>query len=337
MGLALLSFHGALEDHFRNVLESTIALPSAQRARVKDARQVQWKELIDLMQQYHHLNDHHKNWILSINRLRQGAGHGGRFSGTRTEVDKYGTFVRMQINGSASNRPIVNQRQSVSRYTAKRSTNSVSSVIPHQFSVRSSKFGILSQWIIVNLFGFIISIIATAILSNIAIWLGILPEKWIERGFSLSLIIAVIFLGLGLAQESIITKLFGKLSRKWAISTAIGALIASSFLQFISIAAQQHKYHPGPIANIFFIVTMGLSIGFFQSLILRTLTKKANLWLMSSSIQGVSHIVICMILPVLWGEGFGWVLSIFIGWGLSIVASGATLVYLVKDTRSKSS
>jgi hypothetical protein len=63
------------------------------------------------MQQYHHLNARHKDWILSIDRFRQEFAHGGRFSGTRIEVEKYGAFVRTQINGSGSSRPIVNQRQ----------------------------------------------------------------------------------------------------------------------------------------------------------------------------------------------------------------------------------
>jgi tetratricopeptide (TPR) repeat protein len=111
LGLALLSFHGALEDHFRDVLISTNAMPPEQRARVQDAREVQWKEIIDLMQRYHHLNDNHRNWILSIDRLRQGAGHGGRFTGTRLEVEKYGDFVRAQMNGVTSSRPIVSQLQ----------------------------------------------------------------------------------------------------------------------------------------------------------------------------------------------------------------------------------
>ena len=111
-GQALLAFHGALEDHFRDVLESTGALPSTQRARVQDTREVQWKELIDLMQRYHHLNARHKDWILSTNRFRQEFAHGGRFNGTRREVERYGEFVRTQMNGSGSSRPIVKQRQS---------------------------------------------------------------------------------------------------------------------------------------------------------------------------------------------------------------------------------
>ena len=111
LGIALLRFHSALEDHFRDVLESTSAIPSAQRARVQDTRQVQWKELIDLMQQHHHLNYRHRDWILSTNKFRQEFAHGGKFRGTRTEVERYGAFVRTQINGSGSSRPIVDRRQ----------------------------------------------------------------------------------------------------------------------------------------------------------------------------------------------------------------------------------
>ena len=122
LGLALLGFHGALEDHFRGVLEFTSTLSSAQRARVQDTRQVQWKELIDLMQQHHHLNARHKDWILSTNKFRQEFAHGGRFSGTRREVERYGEFVRTQINGSGSSRPIVNQRQpNTSTYSDRKS------------------------------------------------------------------------------------------------------------------------------------------------------------------------------------------------------------------------
>jgi tetratricopeptide (TPR) repeat protein len=166
LGLALLSFHGALEDHFRDVLESTSALPSEQRARVQDSRQVQWRELVDLMQQYHNLNDRHKNWILSINRLRQGAGHGGRFTGTRAEVDKYGEFVRTQMNGVMSSRPIVSQRQPASRSTTKRSTNSIPYVIPNRSNTRSSKSRSLSKWTVSKILKLaIISIVATLFLS----------------------------------------------------------------------------------------------------------------------------------------------------------------------------
>lgn len=111
LGVALLVFHAALEDHFRDVLESTSALPATQRARVRDKRQVQWMQLVDLMQQYHRLSNTHRHWILSTNRFRQEFAHGSKFNGNRREVERYGAFVRTQINGSGSSRPIVNRRQ----------------------------------------------------------------------------------------------------------------------------------------------------------------------------------------------------------------------------------
>lgn len=111
LGVALLVFHGALEDHFRDVLESTSALPATQRARVRDKGQVQWMQLVDLMQQYHRLSNTHRHWILSTNRFRQEFAHGSKFNGNRREVERYGSFVRTQINGSGSSRPIVNRRQ----------------------------------------------------------------------------------------------------------------------------------------------------------------------------------------------------------------------------------
>jgi ankyrin repeat protein len=102
LGLALLSFHGALEDHFRNLLESSPELPLEQRSRVRDVKLVQWKELINLMQTYHGLSNDEKRNILGVNSLRQGSGHGFRYTGTYHKVEQYARFVCNLINKSSS-------------------------------------------------------------------------------------------------------------------------------------------------------------------------------------------------------------------------------------------
>lgn len=103
LGLALISLHGALEDYFRNWLSTNSSVPPSQREAVLDARQIQWKGLLDLMQQYGSLNDSQRRYILRLNRLRQDVGHGGQFTGTRSELENYADFVRGFVaNGSSS-------------------------------------------------------------------------------------------------------------------------------------------------------------------------------------------------------------------------------------------
>ncbi len=102
LGYALVSFHGALEDYFRYWLANNNSLDLAQRERVQNLQQVQWKELLDLMQQYRGLSADDCRRILNANRLRQEVAHGNRFQGTRADVEVYGQFVQQLISAPAS-------------------------------------------------------------------------------------------------------------------------------------------------------------------------------------------------------------------------------------------
>lgn len=94
LGAALIRIHGALEDHFRTWLASNSSVPLAQRALVQDRRQVQWRELLNLMQRYGDLSDETRRKILRANALRQEVAHGGAYSGTRDELEAYAALVR---------------------------------------------------------------------------------------------------------------------------------------------------------------------------------------------------------------------------------------------------
>ena len=103
LSLALISLHGALEDRFRNWLSTNPSVPSSKREVISDVKQMQWKGLLDLMQQYGGLNDNQRRYIFRMNRLRQDVGHGKQFTGTRSELENYANFVRGFVkNGSSS-------------------------------------------------------------------------------------------------------------------------------------------------------------------------------------------------------------------------------------------
>ncbi|HIK07307.1 MAG TPA: TM2 domain-containing protein [Trichormus sp. M33_DOE_039] len=97
LGYALVSFHGALENYFRDWLATNNSLDFAQRERVQDPQQVQWKELLDLIQQYRGLSAEDFRRILNANKLRQEVANGNRFQGTRADVEVYGQLVQQLI------------------------------------------------------------------------------------------------------------------------------------------------------------------------------------------------------------------------------------------------
>ncbi|HEY9612543.1 hypothetical protein [Allocoleopsis sp.] len=94
LGLAMLSIHGALEDQFRQILASLLQLSVAERHRVQDVSQVQWRELCNLMQKYVGLSDGDVKYIMQMNSMRIKAGHGGHFPGSDQDVAKYADFVK---------------------------------------------------------------------------------------------------------------------------------------------------------------------------------------------------------------------------------------------------
>lgn len=94
LGLALQSIHGALEDHIRVVLSTDPQMPEAQRRAVLDPKQVQWKDLLDLMVLYRDLGAADREEIWQINGTRAKVAHGGRYSGSRAELESYARLVQ---------------------------------------------------------------------------------------------------------------------------------------------------------------------------------------------------------------------------------------------------
>lgn len=98
--LALLSLHGALEDYFRHWLASNSSVPLSKREAFNFSK-IQWKGLLDLMQQYGGLNEEQKNRIREMNELRKPVGHGEQYTGKRSQLEKYADFVQgFIVNGT---------------------------------------------------------------------------------------------------------------------------------------------------------------------------------------------------------------------------------------------
>jgi hypothetical protein len=94
LGSALLSIHGALEDHFRAWLAANRQFPADQRAVLENRQQVNWDKLLEWMQHYGKLNPDTARRIRQANKLRQEVAHGGSYSGTRSFLDGYATLVQ---------------------------------------------------------------------------------------------------------------------------------------------------------------------------------------------------------------------------------------------------
>jgi hypothetical protein len=98
LGIALVTLHGALEDYFRDSLAANPDLPYEQQMLVQDRRQVQWKDLLELIQQYGGLSDADCRRVMQANRQRQIVAHGGRYQGTRVELTQYAYLVQSLID-----------------------------------------------------------------------------------------------------------------------------------------------------------------------------------------------------------------------------------------------
>lgn len=94
LGLALQSIHGALEDYFRARLAADLHMPPDQREAVLDQKQVQWKELLDAMQLYGNLSPQDRELIWRANGQRARVAHGGRYNGTRADLERYAGLVQ---------------------------------------------------------------------------------------------------------------------------------------------------------------------------------------------------------------------------------------------------
>jgi hypothetical protein len=94
LGLALQSIHGALEDFFRARLSADSHLPADQRAAMADPKQTQWKDLLDAMQLYGDLSAPNRELIWRANGLRTKVAHGGRYTGSRADLERYAALVQ---------------------------------------------------------------------------------------------------------------------------------------------------------------------------------------------------------------------------------------------------
>ena len=113
LGLALISLHSALEEYFRSCLASNSSVPLSEREIISDPRRMQWKGLLDLMQQYGGLNNDQRQYIFRMNRFHQHVVQGNSFIGTRSELEQYANFVRDFVaNGSSSTRTNENHNNS---------------------------------------------------------------------------------------------------------------------------------------------------------------------------------------------------------------------------------
>jgi hypothetical protein len=102
LGSALVSIHGALEDHFRALLTNNRSLTATQRLAVADRQKTQWVQLLDLLEQYENLPPSERKAILRFNNLRQGFAHGDEFEGSANEVEEYAAYVQNVVEGSSS-------------------------------------------------------------------------------------------------------------------------------------------------------------------------------------------------------------------------------------------
>jgi hypothetical protein len=98
---ALLSFHGALEDYFREELRSEIS----QLEQDTGKQRANWQDLVNLWEQYRSLSSHDKNLILATNSKRNDAAHGASVPITQTEVEHYARFVQ-NFTGTRVSDPI---------------------------------------------------------------------------------------------------------------------------------------------------------------------------------------------------------------------------------------
>ena len=107
LGLALQSIHGALEDHFRARLSVDSHMPAEQRAAMADPKQTQWRDLLDAMQLYGDLSAQNRELIWRTNALRTKVAHGGRYAGSRADMERYAALARSLCGSPADAKPAV--------------------------------------------------------------------------------------------------------------------------------------------------------------------------------------------------------------------------------------
>ncbi len=111
LGLALQSIHGALEDHFRARLSVDSHMPAEQRAAMADPKQTQWRDLLDVMQLYGDLSAPNRELIWRTNALRTKVAHGGRYTGSRADLERYAALARSLCGYPADAKPAAESRR----------------------------------------------------------------------------------------------------------------------------------------------------------------------------------------------------------------------------------
>ena len=105
LGLALQSIHGALEDHFRARLSVDSHMSAEQRAAMADPKQTPWRDLLDAMQLYGDLSAPNRELIWRTNALRTKVAHGGRYTGSRADLERYAALARSLCGYPADAKP----------------------------------------------------------------------------------------------------------------------------------------------------------------------------------------------------------------------------------------
>ena len=118
LGSALISFHGAIEFHFRDVLLKSASLSEQDRITVSGSRGVQksgWLTLLAMMQQHFDLPENDRRVFSEYNNLRNKVAHGESLHPgeiTRSQVQEYADLVG---NWLARSWPISQPKRSTPR------------------------------------------------------------------------------------------------------------------------------------------------------------------------------------------------------------------------------
>ena len=97
LGTALQTLHGSLEDACRIWLADP-NIAQQHQIDVQNRNQASWQVLLDLMQSYYHWSSQDVEYVRKINSLRNKVAHGGRFEGTRKDVEQYAIYVENILN-----------------------------------------------------------------------------------------------------------------------------------------------------------------------------------------------------------------------------------------------
>ncbi len=97
-GFALLAFHGAIEDFFRQELAAEVT----KLEEGLKGRRAGWVDLLNLWEAKRHLAYEDKKRIQNHNARRQIIGHGAYLEVERAEAEAYGDFVKYFIKQNSS-------------------------------------------------------------------------------------------------------------------------------------------------------------------------------------------------------------------------------------------